>query len=84
MKQRIVAALFLAGFASASLAQGAQSAPASTPQGSSVPEFDTVIVQNADSCPAGFYPSVPSYTFQDGHLVQNGWACDSLYRDDQE
>ena len=81
MKQRMIAALFLAGFTTASLAQGA---PQSAPQGSSVPEFDTITVQNADSCPAGFYPSVPSYQWQDGHFVQNGWVCDSLYRQDRE
>lgn len=80
MKQRIVAALFLAGFATASLAQGAAQ---STPQVSSNSEFDTVTVQDANTCPAGFYASVPSYEWQNGHFVRNGWVCDSLDRQDR-
>ena len=81
MKQRIIAALFLAGFATASLAQGAAQSAA---QASPVAGLDTVVVENADSCPAGFYPSIPSYTFKDGHFVQNGWACDSFYWQNHE
>jgi hypothetical protein len=32
----------------------------------------------ADACPAGTVASVPSYKWQDGHFVQDGWVCEGL------
>lgn len=69
MKRYVIAAFLLAGSAGASFAQAA--APA---------DFETYVVDNADSCPAGTYASVPSYEWQDGRFVRNGWLCESLYK----
>jgi hypothetical protein len=62
-----IAAFFLAGFATASFAQVAAYS-------------DSVTVDNAAACPAGTYASTPSYEWQDGRFVRNGWVCESLYR----
>ena len=67
MKERIIAALFLAGFATASFGQIAAYS-------------ETVTVKDAESCPPGTAASVPSYERQDGRFVRNGWVCESLYR----
>jgi hypothetical protein len=75
---RFIAAFLLTGFAASAFAQHH-----TAPQGSSVPEFNTIIVQNADSCPPGYYPSVPSYQRMNGRFVENGWACKSLYSADR-
>jgi hypothetical protein len=66
MKKSISAALFIACFATSALAQAAWYS-------------DRVTVNDADSCPAGTYASVPSYERQDGRFVRNGWVCESLY-----
>lgn len=39
---------------------------------------EDVTVANADSCPAGTFASVPSYAWQDGGFVRDGWLCESL------
>jgi hypothetical protein len=38
-----------------------------------------VTVGSEDACPAGTYASVPSYRWQDGQFVRDGWLCKSLY-----
>jgi hypothetical protein len=75
--KRTIAALFLAGIASAAFAQ------ATDPYGPTSPyaEDQDIIVKNGESCPAGYYRSVPSYAWQEGHFEQNGYLCESLYKD---
>jgi hypothetical protein len=36
-------------------------------------------VAAGEACPAGTYPVTPSYEWQEGHFVLNGWVCRSLY-----
>jgi hypothetical protein len=63
MKQRIVAALFLAGLAGAAFSQDSQE----------------IYVESEQACPAGTFELVPSYTFQDRRFVRNGKLCKGLY-----
>jgi hypothetical protein len=39
-----------------------------------------VFVDSAEACPGGTFPSVPSYHWQDGRFVRDGWLCESLYK----
>jgi hypothetical protein len=39
----------------------------------------TVRVQSADACPGDYFASSPSYRLQNGHVVQDGWVCQSLF-----
>ena len=39
-----------------------------------------VIVESNEACPAGTAPSVPSYAWEDGRLVRDGYLCESLYK----
>ena len=38
-----------------------------------------VIVESGQACPAGTARSVPSYSWEDGRFVQDGYLCESLY-----
>lgn len=67
MSKGIIAGLFLAGFATAASAQLGT-------------YRETVTVKDADSCPAGTAAYVPSYEWEDGRFVRNGWVCESLYK----
>lgn len=71
MKQRIIAAAFLATFASAAFAQ----APAN-------PASDFVVVQEGETPPAGFVPLVPNYKWEDGRFVRDGEVHQSLHAGD--
>jgi hypothetical protein len=42
-------------------------------------DFDRVTVADSADCPAGTAATVASYEWQDGHLVRNGWVCESIY-----
>ena len=77
MKKHLIAALLLAGITGAAFAQ------ATDPYGPTSPyaEDQDLIVKDRDSCPAGYHPSVPSYAWQNGGFVQNGYLCESLYKD---
>jgi hypothetical protein len=66
---RTLVAAILAGSAFSALAQDAN-----------VPMDADVYAPSADACPDGTIPSVPSYRFEDGGLVQDGWLCESLYK----
>ena len=39
-----------------------------------------VIVESDQACPAGTAPSVPSYSWDDGRFVRDGYLCESLYK----
>lgn len=65
--KRIIAALFLTGFAAASFAQA-----------TSYSDSEDVIVKNGEACPAGYFALVPSYEWQDGHFVRTGELCENL------
>jgi hypothetical protein len=39
-----------------------------------------VFADSAEACPAGTAPAVPSYSWEDGRFVQEGWLCESLYK----
>jgi hypothetical protein len=39
-----------------------------------------VVVDSAETCPAGTFASVPSYDWEDGRFVRDGWLCESLYK----
>jgi hypothetical protein len=67
MKTRIIAALFLTGFAGTAFAQSAAYG------------YEPVVVDNPDMCPAGMDAVAPSYEWRDGRFVRNGWVCESLY-----
>lgn len=67
--KRTIAALFLAGFAAASFAHG---------KTTSYADSQDVFVKDANSCPAGYTLSVPSYGRQNGHFARNGWLCENL------
>jgi hypothetical protein len=42
---------------------------------------DTPVVVGPDqACPAGTATHVPSYTWQDGRFVRDGWLCESIYK----
>lgn len=62
--KKLVAAAFLAGFA--------LSASAYDPY--------RVTVATSDACPAGTAVTGPSYAWQDGRLVRDGWFCENIYR----
>lgn len=67
MSKRIIAGLLLSGFAAAASAQ--------------IGTYrENVIASDADSCPAGTAASVPSYEWDDGRFVRNGWLCESRYK----
>jgi len=76
--KRIIAALLLASITGAALAQATESSGPTSPYA----EDQDLIVKDRDSCPAGYYPSVPSYAWQNGGFVQNGYLCESLYKND--
>jgi hypothetical protein len=40
---------------------------------------DSTHAASADACPPGTYATVPSYKWKDGHFVQDGWVCESIY-----
>jgi hypothetical protein len=42
-------------------------------------EVDRVTVADSADCPAGTAATAASYEWQDGHLVRNGWVCESIY-----
>jgi hypothetical protein len=42
---------------------------------------DQTHAASADACPPGTYSTVPSYKWQGGHFVPEGWVCESLYED---
>jgi hypothetical protein len=44
------------------------------------PEAD-VFAGSGQACPAGTFESSPSYHWQNGHFVRDGWVCESLYKD---
>lgn len=37
-----------------------------------------VYVDSAEACPAGTFASLPSYEWEDGRFVRDGWFCESL------
>jgi hypothetical protein len=39
-----------------------------------------VIVGRDEACPAGTFPSLPYYSWEDGRLVRDGLVCESLYK----
>jgi hypothetical protein len=39
-----------------------------------------VVVESAEACPSGTAASVPSYRWEDGRFVNDGWLCESLYK----
>ena len=40
---------------------------------------DSTHAASADACQPGTYATVPSYKWKDGHFVQDGWVCESIY-----
>lgn len=71
MKQRIIAAAFLATFATAALAQEVAN-----------PVGDFIIVQEGDTPPAGYSSFVPNYKWEDGRFVRDGSVYQSLHAGD--
>lgn len=39
-----------------------------------------VIVEPEEACPAGFFPSVPAYSWKNGGFVLDGLVCESLHK----
>jgi hypothetical protein len=62
--KRIIAALFLAAFASTSFAQAPD-------------DFGRTHVANWQDCPADTTPSA-YYKWQDGRFVRDGWDCQRI------
>jgi hypothetical protein len=73
---RILPAVILAGVAFSASAQD------TAPSGVDAARYAanaTVRVKSADACPADYFAGSPSYSVKNGHLVQDGWVCQSLF-----
>ena len=73
---RILTAAILAGAAVSASAQN------SAPSGVDAARYAvnaTVQVASADACPSDYFASSPSYRLKNGHLVKDGWVCQSLF-----
>jgi hypothetical protein len=64
--KRIIAALFVAAFATASFAQA--------PHG-----LGRAAVADPQDCPPGTTSVHPNYKWQDGRFLRDGWVCEVIH-----
>jgi hypothetical protein len=42
-------------------------------------DYGASVVSRPQDCPAGTAAHVPAYEWRDGHFVQSGWTCETIY-----